>query len=29
VFPFEEMAAAHLQLESHQTAGKVVLNRIA
>jgi NADPH:quinone reductase-like Zn-dependent oxidoreductase len=28
VFPFEEMAQAHLQLESHHTIGKVVLNRI-
>ncbi len=28
VFPFDEMAAAHLQLESHQTTGKVVLNRV-
>jgi NADPH:quinone reductase-like Zn-dependent oxidoreductase len=27
-FPFKEMAAAHLQLESHQTIGKVVLNRL-
>jgi NADPH:quinone reductase-like Zn-dependent oxidoreductase len=29
VFPFDEMAAAHLQLESHQTTGKVVLNRVS